>query len=180
MVSCSQILRAKFMAILEILKYPDPRLRIKAQPVKEIDAELHRIIDDMYETMYDAKGVGLAATQVNIHRQIFTMDVSETRDQRICIFNPEIISKSGIQYEGEGCLSVGGGAFDKVERAAIVHMRGMGLDGKTIELEAEGLMAVCIQHEIDHLNGILFIDHLSKLKQERIRKKINKSDRRDE
>lgn len=165
------------MAVLEILKYPDPRLRIKAQPITTIDDELRAMVEDMYETQYHAHGVGLAATQVNIHRQIFTMDVSETRDQRICVLNPEIIHKEGIQYEGEGCLSVGGGAYDKVERAAKVRLRGMNLDGKTFEIEAEGLMAVCIQHEVDHLNGILFIDHLSKLKQSRIRTKIEKANR---
>jgi len=165
------------MALLEILKYPDPRLRIKAQPVSKVDAELRRMVDDMYETMYHAKGVGLAATQVNIHHQLFTMDVSEGQDQRICVLNPEIIFREGIQYEGEGCLSVGGGAFDKVERALKVKMRGLDLDFKTIELDAEGLMAVCIQHEVDHLNGILFIDHLSRLKQDRIRKKIEKARR---
>lgn len=167
------------MALLEILKYPDPRLRIKAQPVTKVDAELLRIVDDMYETMYDSHGVGLAATQVNIHQQLFTMDVSESRDQRICIMNPEIISREGIQYEAEGCLSVGGGAYDKVERALKVFLRGTGLDGEPIELNAEGLMAICIQHEVDHLNGVLFIDHLSRLKQDRIRKKIEKSDRRE-
>jgi peptide deformylase len=167
------------MALLEILKFPDPRLRIKAQPVTKVDAELRRIVDDMYETMYDSHGVGLAATQVNIHHQLFTMDVSETRDQRICVINPEIMSTSGIQYEAEGCLSVGGGAFDKVERALKVQLRGTDLDGKTIELDVEGLAAICIQHEVDHLNGILFIDHLSRMKQDRIRKKIIKSDRRE-
>ncbi|VVC74823.1 Peptide deformylase [Aquicella siphonis] len=167
------------MALLEILKYPDPRLRIKAQPVVSIDDELRRIAEDMYETMYDSCGVGLAGTQVNIHQRIFTMDVSEARDQRICVLNPEILHKEGIQYEAEGCLSVGGGAYDKVERALKVRLRGMDLDGKTFEIEAEGLMAVCIQHEIDHLNGILFIDHLSRLKQDRIRKKIVKSERRE-
>jgi peptide deformylase len=162
------------MAILEILKFPDPRLRIKAQPITTIDDDLLRIVDDMYETQYHNNGVGLAATQVNIHRQIFTMDVSETRDQKLCVLNPEIIHKEGLQYEGEGCLSVGGNAYDKVERAAKVILRGMGLDGQLFELNAEGLMAVCIQHEVDHLNGILFIDHLSRLKQDRIRKKIEK------
>lgn len=165
------------MAILEILQFPDPRLRTKAKPVDKVEEKIRRQVDDMYETMYHAKGVGLAATQVNIHLQIFTMDISETRDQRICVLNPEIIHKEGIQYEGEGCLSVGAGAFDKVERAMKVHMRGMDLDGKPIELEAEGLMAVCIQHEIDHLNGILFIDHLSRIKQDRIRTKIEKANR---
>lgn len=167
------------MALLEILKFPDPRLRTKARPVDSIDDELRRIVDDMYETMYESHGVGLAGTQVNIHQRIFTMDVSETRDQRICVLNPEILYQEGIQYEGEGCLSVGGGAYDKVERAQKVKLRGMDMDGKTFELEAEGLMAVCIQHEIDHLNGILFIDHLSRLKQERIRTKIIKSERRE-
>lgn len=167
------------MALLEILKFPDPRLRTKAQLITSIDEELRRIVDDMFETQYDSNGVGLAGTQVNIHRRIFTMDVSENRDQRICVINPEIIHKEGTQYEGEGCLSVGGGAYDKVERAAKVRLRYMNLDGKTVELEAEGLMAVCIQHEIDHLNGVLFIDHLSRLKQERIRKKIVKSEKLD-
>jgi len=167
------------MALLEILKYPDPRLRIKAQPVTKIDDDLRRIVDDMYETMYASRGVGLAATQVNIHHQLFTMDVSETHDQRICVLNPEIVSKQGIQYEAEGCLSVGGGAYDKVERALTVRLKGMDLDGNAFELDAEGLMAVCIQHEVDHLNGVLFIDHLSRLKQERIRRKMEKADRHD-
>ena len=163
------------MAILEILKYPDPRLKIKAEPITAIDDELRRIVEDMYETQYANNGVGLAATQVNIHRRIFAMDVSETRDDRICVLNPEIIHGEGIQYEGEGCLSVGGGAYDKVERAAKVTLRGMNLEGEIFEMDAEGLMAVCIQHEVDHLNGILFIDHLSRLKQERIRHKIEKA-----
>lgn len=165
------------MALLEILKYPDPRLRIKAQPVLKVDAELRRMVDDMYETMYHAKGVGLAGTQVNIHQRLFTMDVSEEQNDRRCILNPEIIHQEGIQYEAEGCLSVGGGAFDKVERALKVKLRGVDLDFKPIEIDAEGLMAICFQHEIDHLNGVLFIDHLSRLKQERIRKKIQKDNR---
>jgi peptide deformylase len=162
------------MSVLKIVKYPDPRLRIKAQPVTTIDDDLRKIIDDMYETMYAAQGVGLAATQVNIHKQIFTMDVSETRDQRVCILNPEIVSKEGLQHEAEGCLSVGGGAYDKIERVLKVVLRGMDLDGNIREWKAEGLMASCFQHEMDHLNGILFIDHLSRLKQDRIRKKIEK------
>jgi peptide deformylase len=167
------------MAVLEILKLPDPRLRTKAQPVVKIDDDLRRIVEDMYETMYAAQGVGLAATQVNIHQQIFVMDVSETRDQKMCVLNPEIISKEGILYEAEGCLSVGAGAYDRVERAAKVRLRGMGLDGKIFELDAENLMATCIQHETDHLNGILFVDHLSRLKQDRIRKKIEKTQSRE-
>ncbi|MFZ2314880.1 MAG: peptide deformylase [Gammaproteobacteria bacterium] len=161
------------MALLDILQYPDPRLRTKAAPVAHVDAALRGQVDDMYETMYAAKGVGLAATQVNIHLRLFTMDVSENRDQPMCIVNPEIISQEGEVYEGEGCLSVDS-AFDKVKRAAKVTMRGTDLDGKPVELKAEGLMAVCIQHEIDHLNGILFVDHLSRLKQDRIKKKIDK------
>lgn len=167
------------MAVLEVLRFPDPRLRTKAKPVVTIDDELKRIVDDMYETMEANNGIGLAATQVNIHQQIFVMDVSETRDQRFCIINPEILSREGVQYETEGCLSVGGGAYDKVERAMKVKLRAMDLDGKTIEIDAQELMAACIQHEMDHLNGILFIDHLSRLKQDRIRKKISKTERRD-
>lgn len=165
------------MALLPILKYPDPRLRIKAEKVTEINDVLRRQVEDMYETMYDSKGVGLAATQVNIHFQFFVMDVSESRDQRICVLNPEIISKEGKIFESEGCLSVTE-AFDKVERAQKVHLRGMGLDGKPMELQTEDLMAICVQHEMDHLNGILFIDHLSRLKQERIRIKTEKLLRR--
>lgn len=161
------------MAILEILKYPDPRLRIKAQAIEKIDDNLRRQVDDMYETMYASQGVGLAATQVNIHFQVFTMDVSPEHNQRICVLNPEIVSREGTQYEAEGCLSVIE-AYDKVERAQKVRLRGMDLDGKPIEFEAEGLAAVCIQHEIDHLNGVLFIDHLSKLKQDRYKKRLEK------
>jgi peptide deformylase len=166
------------MALLEILKYPDPRLRIKAKPVTDVTDELRRQVEDMYETMYHSKGVGLAGTQVDIHWRVFVMDVSEDRSQKYCVINPEIMSQSGERLEAEGCLSVIG-AHDKVKRAQVVHMRGMNLDGEIIEWHADGLMAHCIQHEIDHLNGILFIDHLSRLKQERIRKKIEKSQPRD-
>lgn len=168
------------MSILEILKYPDPRLRIKAQPIIHVDDALRQSVKDMVETMYESQGVGLAATQVNIHQRLFVIDVSETRDQHRCLLNPEIIHREGTQFENEACLSVGGEAYDKVERALKVRVRAMDLDGKPFELEAEGLMASCIQHEIDHLNGILFIDHLSRLKQDRIRNKIKKSDRRAE
>lgn len=163
------------MALLPILTLPDPRLRIKAKPVEQFDADLRRLVDDMFETMYQSNGVGLAATQINVQQRIFVMDVSETRDQRICAINPEIISREGKQYENEGCLSVGGGAYDRVERAYKVRLRALDLEGKPFELDAVELMATCIQHEIDHLDGILFIDHLSKLKQDRIRKKIEKS-----
>lgn len=165
------------MAILEILKFPDPRLRIKAEPIHTITPALLNQIEDMYETMYDSKGVGLAATQVNIHQRVFVMDISETHDQPICVINPEMFHQSGTQYEGEGCLSVTA-AYDKVKRAKEVHLRGMNIQGEIFELQAEGLMAVCIQHEIDHLNGILFFDHLSRLKQERIIQKIKKIESR--
>ncbi len=170
------------MALLEILRFPDPRLRVKAKPVaaSEINDAFRRMMDDMYETMYDANGVGLAATQVGIHQRFFVMDVSEKRNQRICVINPEIITVEGEKEDSEGCLSVGNGVYDKVKRAAKVTLRGMDLDGNTFELVAENLMAACVQHEIDHLNGMLFIDHLSRLKQERIRKKIEKNKRRDE
>lgn len=143
----------------------------------KVDEALRRQVDDMYETMYHERGIGLAATQVNIHYRLFTMDLSETRDQPQCVVNPEIIHMEGKQYEGEGCLSVME-AYDKIERAMIVHMRGTDLDGNPIEVKGEGLLAACIQHELDHLNGILFIDHLSRLKQNRIRDKIEKINRR--
>lgn len=165
------------MALLEILKFPDPRLRIKAQPVTNIDANFKRMVEDMYETMYEHQGVGLAATQVNIHQRFFTMDTSETRDQPVCVINPEIISQEGMQYDYHGCLSVGGGISDKLERAAKVRLRGMDLQGKIFEWDLEETAAICVQHEIDHLNGKLFIDHLSRLKQERIRKKLEKQNR---
>lgn len=161
------------MAILNILQYPDPRLRIKAKIVTDVTTALRKTIDDMYETMYDAKGVGLAATQVDVHLRIFTMDLSEENNKPFCIMNPEIIHKEGIRYESEGCLSVAG-AFEKVERAAKVRLRGVDLDFKPVEIEAEDLHAVCFQHELDHLNGILFIDHLSRLKQDRIKNKMVK------
>lgn len=162
------------MALLPILQYPDPRLRIKAAPITQIDDELRRIVDDMYETMYDSKGVGLAATQVNIHKRLFVMDVTPDKTGQITVLNPEIVTMEGECYEGEGCLSVVG-AYDKVKRAQKLRLRGMDLAGKPFELDAEDLMAVCVQHEIDHLNGVLFIDHLSKLKQSRLKQKLKKS-----
>lgn len=165
------------MALLEILKYPDPRLRVKAQPVTKIDADFRRTIEDMYETMYDAQGVGLASTQVGIHQRFFTMDVSEERNQPVCIINPEILSMEGTQIDRHGCLSVGAVINDKINRAAKLRMRYMDLDGQTHEMDFEGLTAICIQHEVDHLNGMLFIDHFSKIKRELIRRKIEKAKR---
>ena len=165
------------MALLPILQYPDPRLRIKASPITHITDDLRRIVDDMYETMYDSQGVGLAATQVNIHQRLFVMDVSPDKTNKVTVLNPEILSMEGEIYEGEGCLSVVG-AFDKVKRAQKLRLRGMDLSGNTFELDAENLMSVCVQHEIDHLNGVLFVDHLSRLKQERIKKKLSKTQQR--
>lgn len=166
------------MAILEILKYPDPRLRIVAAPVTQFDATLQGMVSDMYETMYEHHGVGLAATQVNIHYRIFTMDVSDKRNEPLCVINPEISHQEGMQYDYHGCLSVGGNVSDKIKRAAKLRLRGVDAQGKPFEWEAEGLMAICVQHEIDHLNGKLFIDHLSRMKLDRIRKKIEKNQRR--
>lgn len=166
------------VAILQILKYPDPRLRVKAQPVMQITDEIRQFVADMFETMYAANGIGLAATQVGIHQQIFVMDVSENREENFCVINPIVTPINGMQHDLEGCLSVGSGIYDRVERAAEVHLQAINLAGKTFELKAVDLMAACIQHETDHLNGILFIDHLSRLKQERIRKKIEKTKRR--
>lgn len=164
------------MAILEILHYPDPRLRTKAAPVKVVDEALRRIADDMLETMYEAAGIGLAATQVNVHGRLLVLDVSETRDQPLCLINPEILSSEGLEQREEGCLSVPG-VYGLVERAEKVRVRARGLDGKPFERDADGLLAVCIQHEIDHLDGRLFVDYLSPLKRQRIRKKQEKAQR---
>jgi peptide deformylase len=162
------------MAILTVLEYPDKRLRNKALPVTEFNADLRGMVSDMFETMYHENGVGLASIQVNIRQRIIAIDISENKSAPICAINPEIIHQEGIQYEFEGCISFPS-LFDKVERAAKVRLRAQDQDGKTYELDAEGLLAVCIQHEIDHLNGILFIDHLSRLKQDRLCKKLEKS-----
>lgn len=164
------------MALLPILRYPDPRLRTVAEPVSAIDAEIHRLVADMAETMYEARGIGLAATQVNVHRQVVVIDVSETRDTLLALVNPEILSQQGSQTGEEGCLSVPG-IYDQVARAATITLRYMGLDGQYQTLVAEGLLAVCIQHEIDHLQGKVFVDHLSRLKQTRIQTKLSKQAR---
>lgn len=166
------------MAVLEVLHFPDPRLRVKAEPVTRFDQELQSMIVDMYETMYANHGVGLAATQVNIHKQIFVMDVSESRDQPITVINPVVIKKEGVINDQHGCLSVPGIPGDNIPRSAVVHLKGLDENGKPIELTAEETMAICVQHEMDHLNGMLYIDHLSPLKRERIRKKLLKHKRR--
>lgn len=165
------------MALLSVLQYPDPLLRNIAQPVTEFDSKLHKIVDDMFETMYEQDGVGLASIQVNIPQRIIVIDVSEDKKNPLCVINPEIISREGIQFEYEGCLSFPS-VFDRVERSAKVRMRAQDQHGKFYELDAEGLLSKCIQHEMDHLNGVLFVDHLSRLKQDRLLKKLNKNRRR--
>jgi peptide deformylase len=164
------------MAILNILHYPDPRLRIKALPVESVDDAIRQLAADMFETMYTAPGIGLAAPQVNVHKCMLVADVSETRDHPLCLINPEILSKAGTAQWEEGCLSVPG-VFDVVERAEWLRARALNLEGETFELEAEGLLAVCIQHEMDHLKGRLFVDYLSSIKRQRIRKKLEKAHR---
>ena len=161
------------MALLQILEFPDPRLRTRAQPVTQVDAALRTLIDDMFETMYAAPGIGLAATQVNVAKRLLVIDISERREQPLVLINPEIVSREGIEETEEGCLSVPG-IFDKVTRAERIGVRALDRDGKPIELAADGLLAVCVQHEIDHLDGKLFVDYLSELKRTRIRKKLEK------
>ena len=162
------------MAVLTVLEYPDKRLRNIAQPVLQFDEALSSIVADMFETMYAENGVGLAATQVNIHQRIIVMDVTDDRTAPLCLINPEILQREGTQYEFEGCISFPT-VYDRVERAANVRVRAFDSEGSIIELDAKELLAVCIQHELDHLNGILFIDHLSRLKQQRLCKKLDKA-----
>jgi peptide deformylase len=164
------------MALLNILHYPDPRLRRRADPVVKVDDTIRQLVTDMAETMYAAPGIGLAAIQVNVLQRVIVIDVSETRDQMLVLINPEILEKDGEQIFEEGCLSVPG-VYDEVTRAAHIKLRALGRDGKPFEMEAEGLLATCIQHEIDHLDGKVFVDYLSRLKQTRIRKKLEKQQR---
>lgn len=166
------------MAILEILTHPDPRLRECALPVTAVDDSVQSFIDDLFETMYDAPGVGLAATQVGVAKRIAVMDCSEKHDEPMVLINPEILESHDDEIVNEGCLSVPG-IEDNVTRAHRVRMRALDRQGESFELEAEGLFAQCIQHEIDHLDGKLYIDQLSPLKRERIRKKLEKAKRRD-
>ena len=161
------------MAKLTILEYPDERLRTKAQPVSRFDAALQQLTADMLETMYAAPGVGLAATQVNVHQQLLVADVSDAHDDPRVFVNPEILSREGVAVREEGCLSVPG-IFEEVERAARIRVRAYDVHGKLFEIDAEGLLAVCIQHEMDHLAGKLFVDYLSELKRQRIRKRLEK------
>jgi peptide deformylase len=164
------------MAILDILEFPDPRLRKQAQPVTVFDATLKRLIADMFETMYQAPGIGLAATQVDVHSQLVVMDVSEHKDQPLVLVNPKILSRDGAQVYQEGCLSVPG-IYADVERALRIRVAAQDADGKPFELEAEDLLAVCIQHELDHLQGKVFVDYLSPLKREMVRKRLEKQRR---
>ena len=161
------------MSTLNILHFPDPKLRQKAEPVGEVNDEIRTLIDDMFETMYEAPGIGLAAVQVNVLKRVITIDISEAKDQPLSFINPEIVQSSGKEDMEEGCLSVPG-IYEMVSRAEKVTVRYLDRDGKTVELEAEGLLAVCIQHEIDHLDGKLFVDYLSEMKRKRIRKKMEK------
>jgi peptide deformylase len=165
------------MPRLTILEFPDPRLRTRAQPVKSFDAQLTKLVADMLETMYAAPGIGLAATQVDVHRRVIVIDISENHDQPEVFINPEILERSGEEVSEEGCLSVPS-VFEEVKRAARVRVRAQHTDGSGFERELEGLLAVCLQHELDHLEGKLFVDYLSSLKRDRIRRKLEK-DRRD-
>ncbi len=165
------------MAILDVLTFPDPRLRTKAKPVEIVDDNIRQIVDDMFETMYAENGVGLAATQVNIHQRIVVIDVSENKEQSYVLINPEIIKKNDeTMINEEGCLSVPG-SYAKVDRHTQVTVRALDRDGKEFELDGEELLAICIQHELDHLNGILFVDYLSPLKRKRIQTKLEKEAR---
>ena len=164
------------MAKLEILEFPDTRLRNKAAPVETVDDALRQTIDDMFETMYAAPGIGLAATQVNIPQRVVVIDISEDRNQPLALVNPEILAKDGEEEMDEGCLSVPG-IYERVRRAERVRVRALDREGQAFELDADGLLAVCIQHEIDHLDGRLFVDYLSEMKRQRIRKKLEKERR---
>jgi peptide deformylase len=165
------------MARLPILEYPDPRLRIRAEPVTKVDAEVKKFVADLFETMYAAPGIGLAATQVNVHKRILVCDISADGNEPYCLINPEIVSAEGKINAEEGCLSVPE-FYDYVDRAAKITVRALDRDGTAIEFEAEGLLAVCIQHEMDHLEGKLFVDYLSELKRERLKKKALKKAKR--
>ncbi len=161
------------MAIRSILEFPDPRLRTRAQPVTRFDADLHRVIDDMLETMYAAPGIGLAATQVDFHQRLVVIDISADRNDPLVLVNPEILSREGEIATEEGCLSVPG-YFDEVKRAARIRVRAQDRDGNVFERDCDDILAVCVQHEMDHIDGKLFVDYLSSLKRERVRKKLEK------
>lgn len=161
------------MARLDILRFPDERLRTKAKPVETVDDNIRQLVEDMLETMYEAPGIGLAATQVNVHKRVLVVDVSPEKDSPLCLINPVIIAKDGIEEREEGCLSVPG-IFETVQRADHIKVKALDKDGKEFTMEAEDLLAVCIQHEMDHLEGKLFVDYLSAMKRNRIKKKLEK------
>ena len=164
------------MAKLTILEFPDPRLRTRAADVETVDDQLRKLIDDMFETMYDAPGIGLAATQVDVHQRLLVVDVSTDKTEPHALINPVIVEKDGVTATEEGCLSVPG-YYEEVERAEHIRVRFLDRNGEQQEMEAEGLLAVCIQHEMDHLEGKLFVDYLSEAKRMRIRKKLVKEQR---
>lgn len=164
------------MALLHILHYPDPRLRLISTPVVSVDDEIRQLLDDMLETMYAAPGIGLAAPQVNVTKRIIVVDTSPKGDDPRCLINPEIIAYDGVEVMEEGCLSVPG-FHENVERAQQIKVRALGRDGEPFEMEVEGILAVCIQHETDHLDGKLFVDYLSEIKRNRIQKKMEKQRR---
>lgn len=161
------------MSILTILEFPDNRLRTVAKEVAEVDADIKTLVDDMLETMYAAKGIGLAATQVNVHKRVIVLDISEDKNEPICLINPTIIQTSGVEESEEGCLSVPG-FFEKVSRAEQITVKALNREGESFEMEAGDLLAVCIQHEMDHLQGKLFVDYLSSFKRNRIKAKLDK------
>jgi len=166
------------MAQLEILRFPDERLRTRAKPVDSVDDSIRQLVEDMLETMYKAPGIGLAATQVNVHKRVLVLDVSAEKDQPLCFINPEILSKEGTEEHEEGCLSVPG-VYETVQRAESIKVKALDQHGNEFTMEADELLAVCIQHEMDHLLGKLFVDYLSPLKRNRIRKKMEKQKKAD-
>ncbi len=161
------------MPLLAILKFPDVRLRTKAKPVEAVTDDIKQLIDDMFETMYSAPGIGLAATQVNVHQRIVVIDVSENKDQPLCLINPVITKKDGIEQHEEGCLSVPG-FYETVERAERIQFTALNREGEEYKMDVDDLLAVCVQHELDHLEGKLFVDYISPLKRNRIKKKLEK------
>ena len=173
---CINSFKSGFMALLQILRYPDTRLHKKAAPIAQVDAKIRQLAADMAETMYAAPGIGLAASQVDRHMRVIVIDVSEDKSQLLTLINPELLEKSGECKGEEGCLSVPG-IYDTVTRASHVRVRALGLDGQPFEMEADDLLAVCIQHEMDHLEGKVFVEYLSRLKQTRIKSKLQKQAR---
>ena len=164
------------MALLSILRYPDERLHTVATPVETVNGEIRRLVEDMAQSMYAAPGVGLAATQVDVHKQVIVIDISETRDELLVLINPVILESRGVSDFEEGCLSVPG-IFEKIERAEWIKVRALNRDGRPFELEASGLLSVCVQHEMDHLRGKVFVEYLSRLKQNRILARIKKQEK---